>query len=249
MPEPTTEAPGASHIVRACESSLRRLQTDRIDLYWVHLDDESTPLEETLEALDGLVRDGKVRHIGASNYRAYRLMKALDISDRLGIARFVGFQGQYSLIVRTLEREHTRLFSDEGVGLVSWSPLGAGMLTGKVRPGVTDPGGSRLEQRDQPTDQFRKNERGFEIAALVREVAAELGCTPAQVALAWQRTRPVASAIVGTRTMQQLDDNLASLDVDLPTAVVDRLDAATVPEPEYPGAFVDLLQARLRAPS
>jgi aryl-alcohol dehydrogenase-like predicted oxidoreductase len=233
--------------VRACESSLRRLQTDRIDLYWVHVDDEGTPLEETMAALDELVREGKVLHIGASNYRAYRLMKALDISDRLGSARFIGFQGQYNLIVRTLEREHVRLFSDEGIGLVSWSPLAGGMLTGKVRPGVSDPGGSRLEQRDQPTDQFRKNERGFVVAAMVGEVARDLGCTPAQVALAWQRTRPVASVILGTRTLDQLDDNLGSLGIDLPPAAVERLDAATAPEPEYPGHFIDLLQGRLRA--
>jgi aryl-alcohol dehydrogenase-like predicted oxidoreductase len=235
---------GRAHVVRACERSLRRLGTDRIDLYWVHVDDESTPLEETVRALDDLVRAGKVRYVGASNFRAYRLMQALSISDQLGAARFVGFQGQYNLIVRGLEREHLALFADQGLGLVSWSPLASGMLTGKVRPGVDDPEGSRLERGVAPTDRFKKNERGFEVAALVTALAAEVGCRPAQLSLAWQRTRPVTSAILGVRTIEQLDANLASLDVEIPPEVLARLDEATRPEPEYPWDFIDLVRGR-----
>ncbi|HEY6534067.1 MAG TPA: aldo/keto reductase [Acidimicrobiales bacterium] len=243
-PGPLDRGAGRAHVVTACERSLRRLGTDHIDLYWVHVDDESTPLEETVSALDDLVRQGKVRYVGASNFRAYRLMKALEISDRLGGARFVGFQGQYNLIVRTLEREHLALLRDEGLGLVSWSPLASGMLTGKVRPGVDDPTGSRLEQGAGATDRFKKNERGFEIASLVSELASEIGCSPAQLALAWQRTRPVTSVIVGVRTVEQLDDNLGSLGVEVPPEVLERLDLATTPEPEYPWDFIDLLTNR-----
>ncbi|XVQ06284.1 aldo/keto reductase [Spirillospora sp. CA-255316] len=242
---------GASriHIRRACEASLRRLGTDHIDLYQVHVDDEATPLEETLSAIDDLVRAGKVLYAGASNLRAYRLMKALAISDRLGAPRFVSFQGQYNLIVRTLEREHVRLFAEEGLGLVSWSPLAAGMLTGKLRPGTgagAEPATTRLAQREVAFDSLVKNDRGFGIVEVVREAAAQIGCTPAQLALAWQRTRPVTSTIIGARTGQQLEDNLGALHVTIPAEILDRLDKATAPAPEYPGTFIDIFQGWLR---
>jgi aryl-alcohol dehydrogenase-like predicted oxidoreductase len=238
---------GASriHIRRACEASLRRLGTNYIDLYQLHVDDEATPLEETLAALDDLVRAGKVLYTGVSNLRAYRVMKALAISDRLGAARFVSFQGQYNLIVRSLEREHFRLFAEEGLAFIAWSPLAAGMLTGKVQPGAAAPG-TRLSQREVAFDAFFKNERGFAIADVVRALASEAGCTPAQLALAWQRTRPVTSVIVGARTMQQLEDNLGALDVAVPAEVVEQLEAATKPEDEYPGGFIDIFQGWLR---
>ncbi|PXY33355.1 aryl-alcohol dehydrogenase [Prauserella coralliicola] len=236
---------GRAHLRSACEGSLRRLGTDYIDVYWVHVDDEATPLEETVEALDELVREGKVRHVGASNFRAYRLMKALSVADRLGAARFVGLQGQYNLIVRTLEREHLPLLAEEGMGLVSWSPLAAGMLTGKITPGER-PEGTRLGQREVAFDALVKNEHGFRVAGQVRKAAAEIGCTPAQLALAWQRTRPVTSVIIGARTLAQLDDNLASLDVTIPPDVLERLDEATRLPDEYPGTFIDIVQGWLR---
>ncbi|MCU1388128.1 MAG: Aryl-alcohol dehydrogenase [Ilumatobacteraceae bacterium] len=204
------------HIMRTCENSLRRLQTDHIDLYQLHVDDTATLLEETVAALDDLVRAGKVRYVGASNLRAYRLMKALAISDRLGAARFVSFQGQYNLIVRTLEREHFQLIEDEGLGFISWSPLAAGMLTGKVMRG-SESTDTRLGQRAETAfDALVKNEHGFEVAVAVTKAAADVGCTPAQLALAWQRTRPVTSTIIGVRTDAQLDDNLAALQVTIP---------------------------------
>jgi aryl-alcohol dehydrogenase-like predicted oxidoreductase len=245
---PNARGSGRGNIRRACEASLRRLQTDRIDLYWVHVDDESTPLEETMSVLDDLVREGKVLYVGASNFRAYRLMKALAISDRTGGARFVGFQGQYSLIVRSLEREHLQLFEEEGLGLVCWSPLGSGMLTGKVARGDAPAGDTRLDQGTRnPTEALMKNERGFEIADLVVEQAKALGCSPAQLALAWLRTRPVASTVLGVRRMEQLDDNLGSLDVVLPAEVVTLLDEATAPPPEYPWTFIDIMLTARRA--
>ncbi|MFC5750858.1 aldo/keto reductase [Actinomadura rugatobispora] len=233
------------NIRRACERSLRRLGTDYIDLYQLHVDDEATPLEETVAALDDLVRAGKVLYVGASNLRAYRLMKALAISDRLGAARFVSFQGQYNLIVRTLEREHVRLFAEEGLGLITWSPLAAGMLTGKLRQGA-EPPATRLAQREVAFDSLVKNDRGFGIVDLVRRAAARIGCTPAQLALAWQRTRPVTATIVGARTERQLEDNLGALHVRIPAEILDELDQATAPPPEYPGTFIDIFQGWLR---
>lgn len=233
------------HLIAACERSLRRLGTDYIDIYWLHLDDESTPLEETVAALDDLVRAGKVRYVAASNMRAYRLMKALAIADRTGAQRFIAFQGQYNLIIRTLEREHLGLLDEEGLGFVGWSPLAAGMLTGKVAPGGGN-ADTRLGQREVATDDLVKNERGFRIAAEVTAIAAEFGYSPARLALAWQRTRPVTSTILGARTPEQLDDNLAALDVDLPAELTERLDRLSAIPGEYPGVFIDAFQGWLR---
>jgi aryl-alcohol dehydrogenase-like predicted oxidoreductase len=244
-PGPHERGSSRIHVRAACESSLRRLNTDYIDLYQLHIDDEATPLEETIAALDDLVRAGKVLYTGASNLRAYRLMKALAVSDRLGAARFISFQGQYNLIVRTAEREHFPLFAEEGLGFISWSPLAAGMLTGKVKPGVINEE-TRLDYRPMAIDDLVKNERGFAIAAAVAKAAAQIGCPPAQLALAWQRTRPVTSVILGARTMAQLDDNLASLDITIPPEIGDELEQATRVPDEYPGAFIDIFRQFIR---
>jgi aryl-alcohol dehydrogenase-like predicted oxidoreductase len=244
-PGPHDRGSSRIHIRTSCEASLRRLGTDHIDLYQLHLEDESTPLEETIAALDDLVRAGKVLYIGASNLLAYRLMKALAISARLGAARFISFQGQYNLIVRTLEREHFKLLAEEGLGFISWSPLAAGMLTGKLKPGVPRDD-TRLGQREMAIDSLVKNDHGFAVVTAVQKAAAELGCTPAQLALAWQRTRPVTSAIIGARTMSQLEDNLASLEVTVPPDIADRLDEATRLPDEYPGTFIEIFRGWLR---
>jgi aryl-alcohol dehydrogenase-like predicted oxidoreductase len=232
---------GRKHLKEVCETSLRRLHTDRIDLYWLHVDDFATPLVETFAALDDLIRDGKVLYTGVSNLRAYRVMKALGVCDRLGTGRPIAFQGEYNLIVRSLEREHLQLFAEEGLGLMSWSPLAAGMLTGKVRPGDTSET-TRLAQHEVAFDAFHKNEHGFRVATVVQKAAAELGCTPAQLALAWQRYRPVTSIIIGARTPAQLEDNLASLQVKIPAEMLAELDQATALHGEYPGAFIDTFQ-------
>ncbi len=244
-PGPHDRGASRIHIKAECDASLRRLATDYIDLYQLHVEDEATPLEETMTALDDLVRAGKVLYIGASNLHAYRLMKALAISDALGTARFISYQGQYNLIVRTLEREHFPLLRDEGLGFVSWSPLAAGMLTGKVKPGVRSDE-TRLAQRDVAVDSLVKNDHGFAVAAAVQKAAAAIGCTPAQLALAWQRSRPVTSVIIGARSMEQLDDNHASLDVTIPPETADELERATRLPDEYPGTFIEIFQAFLR---
>jgi aryl-alcohol dehydrogenase-like predicted oxidoreductase len=238
---PHARGSGRKHIKEVCETSLRRLQTDRIDLYWLHADDVATPLEETFGALEDLIREGKVLYTGVSNLRAYRVMKALSVCDRLGLTRPIAYQGEYNLIVRSLEREHVQLFAEEGLGLMSWSPLAAGMLTGKVRPGDTSES-TRLVKHEVAFDAFHKNERGFRVATIVQKTAAELGCTPAQLALAWQRSRPVTSVIIGARTLSQLDDNLGSLNVTIPAQMLVELDRATAIQGEYPGAFADTFQ-------
>ena len=238
---PHARSTGRKHIKEVCETSLRRLHTDRIDLYWLHADDVATPLDETFGALEDLIREGKVLYTGVSNLRAYRVMKALSVCDRLALTRPIAYQGEYNLIVRSLEREHVQLFAEEGLGLMSWSPLAAGMLTGKVRPGDTSES-TRLVKHEVAFDAFHKNERGFRVATIVQKAAAELGCTPAQLALAWQRSRPVTSVIIGARTLSQLDDNLGSLDVRIPAQMLVELDRATAIQGEYPGAFADTFQ-------
>ena len=232
---------GASrkHIRESCEASLKRLQTDYIDLYHVHMEDLGTPLEETLAALDDLVRAGKVLYPAASNFRAYRLMKALAISGQLGLARFVSLQAQYNLVVRTMEREHFALLREEGLGFVSWSPLAAGLLSGKFKDGVPPPD-TRLQQRSFESDQLFLNEQGLGVAKVVGQVAAELGCSSAQLALAWQLERPeIDAVIIGVRTVRQLEDNLGCLDVRLTPEVIARIEAPGALAPEYPGAFIE----------
>ena len=247
---PTGSGPndrGASrkHIRDSCDASLRRLGTDYIDLYQIHAEDLWTPLEETLAALDDLVRAGKVLYVGASNFRAYRLMKALALSDRHGWARFVSLQPQYNLIIRSIEREHFALAREEGVGLITWSPLAAGMLSGKVTRDHKPPE-SRLAQRDFELYRFYFTERAFRVVDVVKDCAKEVGCTPAQLSLAWQLAKPeVTAAIIGARKQEQLDDNLGATAVTVPPEIVARLEKETAPSPEYPGAFIDFIQAWL----
>jgi len=239
---PNAKGASRKHIRESCDASLRRLGTDYIDLYQIHCEDLWTPLEETLAALDDLVRAGKVLYVGASNYRAYRLMKALGLSDRHGWARFVSFQPQYNLIVRTIEREHFALAREEGVALITWSPLAAGMLTGKVTRDSRPPD-SRLATRDMEFYKFYFTERGHRIVDVLRECAAEVHCTPAQLAIAWQLAKPeVTSVILGARSVAQLDDTIAAATVTVPPAIQKRLDEVSAIPPEYPNAFIDTIQ-------
>jgi aryl-alcohol dehydrogenase-like predicted oxidoreductase len=242
---PNDRGASRKHIREACDASLRRLGTDYIDLYQIHVEDEWTPLEETVRALDDLVRAGKVLYVGASNFRAYRLMKALALADHHGWARFAALQPQYNLLVRSIEREHFPLALEEGVGLITWSPLAAGMLTGKITRDHRPPE-SRLAQRELPLYRLYFTERSFKIVDVLVACAREAGCTPAQLALAWQLTQPAVSAvIIGVRTRAQLDDNLAAAGVTVPPAVLAQLDEATRPAPEYPGMFIDFVQGWL----
>jgi aryl-alcohol dehydrogenase-like predicted oxidoreductase len=222
------------HVVRAAEASLRRLQTEYIDLYQVHEWDGQTPLEETLTALDDLVRAGKVRYIGCSNYAAWQMMKALAISDARLIERFVSQQVYYSLHSRDIESEIVPACLDQGVGILVWSPLAGGLLSGKYRRGVEAPPGSRhlSEWSEPPVHGEEKLYATIEVAVGIGEAH---GVSAAQVALAWLLTRPaVTSLVVGARTTEQLTDNLAAARLELTADEITALNEASGEPLRYP---------------
>jgi len=233
------------HILSEVERSLRRLQTDYIDLYQVHSWDFETPIEETMRALDDLVRQGKVRYIGASNFTAWQLMKSLWVSDKRDLARFDSLQPQYSLISREIEREILPLCRYEQVGVIPWSPLGGGFLTGKYRSGQKPPEESRLAKMDLWGR--LANERNYRTLEAVERVAAERGRSIAQIALAWVNQQPgISSVIYGARTIEQNDQNLGAIGLRLEQAELDELDRASALAPEYPGAMQARTQPRAR---
>jgi aryl-alcohol dehydrogenase-like predicted oxidoreductase len=222
------------HIIRSVEASLRRLRTDHIDLYQVHEWDGQTPLEETLSALDHLVSSGKVRYIGASNYAGWHLMKALAISDRRQLERFVSQQIYYSLQNRDAESELVPVALDQGLGILVWSPLAGGLLSGKYRRGVEAPAGSRhLSEWDEPP--VNDEEKLYDTIELAVEIGKAHGVSAAQVSLAYTLAKPaVTSLIVGARTVEQLSDNLAAADLVLSPDEIDRLDQVSGEPLRYP---------------
>lgn len=223
---------GASrmHILQEVEASLRRLKTDYIDLYQMHRFDPYTPLEETLRTLEDLVRSGKVRYIGASNYHAWELMKALSISDQLGLTRFISIQPSYSLADRNVERELVPLCLDQGLGLIPYFPLAGGILTGKYAAGGQIPAGSRAHKDPNFARRLEADPQRLQLGQQVAELAQELGCTPAALSLAWLRYQPaVATIIVGATRPEQVQENLKSLEVELTTDVLERLDEMSKP--------------------
>lgn len=222
------------HLIRACEASLRRLRTDVIDLYQLHEWDGVTPLEETLEALDTLVRHGKVRYIGCSNFSAWHIMKALGISALEGRQRFASQQIHYSLEARDAEYELLPLTVDQGLGVLVWSPLAGGLLSGKYRKDQEAPEGSRrFAGWTEPP--IRDEERLWNIVDVLLEIADAHGVSAAQVALAWLISRaPVTSVIIGGRTEAQFADNLAAADLTLTAEDLKRLEAVSRPPLLYP---------------
>lgn len=227
---------GASryHIIRAAEASLKRLGTDHIDLYFMHGFDALTPVEETLSALDHLVQSGKISYIGASNYSGWHLMKALATSEKNGLARFVAYQGYYSLIGREYEWELMPLGHDQGVGLMVWSPLGWGRLTGKIRRGQPLPEG-RIKSGGAENGPEVSDEYMYKVIDALFEVAEEVGKTVPQVALNWLMQRPTVSNIVlGARNEEQLKQNLGALGWNLTKEQVSKLDNASHVHPIYP---------------
>ncbi len=221
------------HIIRGCEESLRRLGTDHIDLYQVHEWDGHTPLEETLEALDTLVKSGKVRYVGSSNYSGWQLMKALGISERLGLQRYVSQQIHYTLQAREAEYELVPLALDQGCSILVWSPIAGGLLSGKYRRDVDASEGRHVEGWDEPP--VRDPDKLYDIVDVLVEIADGRGVSGAQVALAWLLGRPgVASVIVGARTDEQLADNLKAAELILTEEERLRLDEVSAPPLIYP---------------
>ncbi len=238
------------HIIAQCEASLKRLQTDSIDLYQLHRPNPDIPIDETLRALDDLIRAGKVRYIGTSSFPSWRVMESLWVSKELGLNRFVSEQPPYHLLDRSIEREMIPMAQSYGIGIIPWSPLARGFLTGKYKRGEPIPGDSRFGSDSGRGAAFQRrrdqhfSERAFDVLDLVEEIADEKGVSASQVALAWVNSKPgVTSPIIGPRTMAHLVDNIGATDVALSSEEHDRLDALAEPEqatvPYYHGAMVN----------
>lgn len=216
------------HLMAELEGSLKRLKTDYVDLYQIHTFDPETPLEETLRTLDDMVRSGKVRYIGASNYYAWELMKAVGISDKLGLNRYVSMQTSYSLADRTPERELIPMCQDQGLGIIPYFPLAGGILTGKYASAQDEPEGSRAET--DPGFKRFFSERTIALSREVSELAAELNCSASALSLAWLMAQPaVSTVIVGATRPEQVQSNLASVELKLDAAALQRLDDISLP--------------------
>jgi aryl-alcohol dehydrogenase-like predicted oxidoreductase len=245
----TGEGPNQSglsrlHIFDAVEASLKRLGTGYLDLLYMHCWDPFTPLEESLHAFDDLVRMGKIRYVGVSNFKAWQLMKGLGLCSANGWVRFIAAQYQYSLVKRDIEYEFIDLCLSEGVGLTPWGPLGGGFLSGKYRadqrPTMASEG--RLSTMPAETEESwtrRNTVRNWQVLEVIAKIAAELNVTAPQVAIAWLRHQPaVASVVLGARTMEQLEDNLKAGDLDLPGELLEGLNQVSALPEVYPYRFI-----------
>jgi aryl-alcohol dehydrogenase-like predicted oxidoreductase len=233
------------HILNAVDESLKRLQTDYIDLYQTHGFDPLTPLEETLDALNDCVRAGKVRYIGVSNLAAWQIAKALWISDKRGWARFESVQAYYTIASRDLEREIVPLTQDQRLGILPWSPLAGGLLSGKFTRDSKDPEGARRTTLDfPPVDR----EKVYRLVDVMKPIAEAHGSSVARVAIAWLLHQPhVTSVIIGAKRRDQLDDNIAATELKLSAEELQTLDKASALTPEYPGWMVDRLSQDRRS--
>jgi len=242
---PNDRGASRGHIMDAVKASLERLGTGHIDLYQIHGNDPVTPLDETLRALDDLVSDGLVRYIGCSNWAAWKIAKSVGISDHRGFARFETVQAYYSIAGRDLEREIVPMMASEGVGLMVWSPLAGGLLSGKFDREGAGPQGARRTTFDfPPVDK----ERAWPIIDAMREVAAAHGVSVARVALAYVLAKPwVTTVIIGARNTEQVEDNIAASQLRLTAEQLTKLDEVSALAPEYPGWMLDR-QGGNRAP-
>jgi aryl-alcohol dehydrogenase-like predicted oxidoreductase len=239
---------GASrgHIMDAVEASLRRLQTDYIDLYQIHGDDSVTPVEETLRALDTLVSQGKVRYVGCSNWQAWKIAKALGISEFKNLAQFDSLQAYYSIAGRDLERELVPLLQAEKIGLLVWSPLAGGLLSGKFSRENQKPEGSRRSEFDFP---IVDKERTWKILEAMAPISKSHNCSPARISLAWLLAKPVVtSVIIGAKRLDQLKDNIAAVNLKLTEDEIKTLDEASSLPPEYPGWMIPFQNANRLEP-
>ncbi len=240
-PGPFDSGSSRKHVVKACEDSLRRLGTDYIDLYQMHRYDDATPVEETLSTLNDLVRQGKVRYIGVSNWSASQIVEACLVIEAKGWEPLVSLQPQYSILARDIEVEILPACNKFGLGVIPWSPLAGGMLTGKYKPGEEPQEGTRFAAPGPFQSIWRTrslNERNHAVVSVLLEEARQLNAAPLAVALAWNLARPgVVAPIIGPKSQQQLGDNLAALDVELPADAIARLDAVSEPYLPYPHDF------------
>ncbi len=231
--DPNAAGSSRRHIIEQCDSSLRRLQTDYIDLYQLHRARSDTPIDETLRALDDLIRAGKVRYIGTSTFAAWQVVESLWVSKELGLNRFVCDQPPYHLLDRRIERELVPMALTYGIGIIPWSPLARGFLTGKYTAGGGGEGRLNTERertRNPERTQMHFSEPGFAVVQALEAIAGEKGCTVAQAALAWCAQQPgITSPIIGPRTMEQLVDNLGAVDVEITAGDRARLDKASPP--------------------
>jgi aryl-alcohol dehydrogenase-like predicted oxidoreductase len=236
-PGPNDRGASRGHIMNAVKASLKRLATDYIDLYQIHGLDPITPIEETVGALDDLVRQGHVRYVGVSNWSAWTIMKALGIAERHGWTRLSTLQAYYTIAGRDLEREIVPLLAAEKIGLMVWSPLAGGLLSGKYNRDGSGPEGARRVSFDFPPV---NKERAFDCVDAMRVIADARGVSVARIALAWVLQRPfVMSVIIGARTIEQLDDNLAATGITLTAEELQRLDRVSALPVEYPGWMIE----------
>jgi aryl-alcohol dehydrogenase-like predicted oxidoreductase len=238
---PNTGGNGRKNVYRALEGSLRRLQTDYIDLYWLHAWDQVTPVEEVISTFNDLVREGKIRHYGFSNTPAWYIARAQTLAEREGKERLIALQPEYSLVERNIEREHIPVAQELGIAICPWSPLASGFLSGKYqREGSTGRGQGRLETtKNSPNPVFQKfSESNWRVLDVLLEVSKKLGKPPAQVALNWVATQPgVTSTILGVTKVAQLDDNLGAIEFTIPADFRKRLDDASALELIHPYVF------------
>jgi aryl-alcohol dehydrogenase-like predicted oxidoreductase len=234
---PNDSGASRGHVMDAAKNSLKRLGVDHIDLYQIHGFDPAAPVEETLRAVDDLVRQGHVRYVGVSNWAAWQIAKALGVSERLGLARFASLQAYYSIAGRDLERELGPMLQSEGVGLLVWSPLAGGLLSGKQDRGGAAPEGSRRAATPMPPGDF---DRAFDAIDVLRQIAKSHGASVAQIALAWLlHQRVVSSVIIGAKRMDQLEDNLKAIDVTLSPEELTAISEVSKLPSEYPGWMFD----------
>lgn len=237
-PSPNARGSSRAHIFDAIGASLERLQLEYVDLYQLHGFDPATPIEESLTALNDLVRQGRVRYVGVSNWAAWQIAKALGISALHGLAKFASLQAYYTLVARDLERELVPMAADAGLGILAWSPLAGGLLSGKVGRESASAEGTRRAALDFPPVDM---ERTYDVIDALRAVAQAKNASVAQIALAWLLHQPnVTSVLIGTKKMEQLTDNLGAIDVVLSPEDLSALDAASKLPAEYPGWMIEM---------
>jgi aryl-alcohol dehydrogenase-like predicted oxidoreductase len=232
--DPNASGNSRRHIVAECEASLRRLQTDYIDLYQIHRPEANTPIDETLRALDDLVRAGKVRYVGSSTYGAWQVVEALWVAKELGLNRFVTEQPPYNMLDRRIERELVPMAQTFGIGLIPWSPIAGGLLSGKYRRGQAPPAGSRYADQSRRHDENRLVEGVYDVVERLDGMAQSKDCTMVQLALAWVLRQPaITSPIVGPRTLEQMDEYLGA-----PAVAVTEEDRRQIDELVPPGGMI-----------